>query len=66
MYFYKSIFILNGETTYLIWHALFKFSHIPPFTQKSKIKKNKKIKTFPYLPTHPETEEYIGNRRIFF
>ena len=37
------------QTTYLVWHALFKFSHIPPFTQKSKIKK---IKTFPYLPTH--------------
>ena len=52
MYFYKSIFILNGAITYLVWHALFKFSHIPPFTQKSKIKKNKKIKTFPYLPTH--------------
>ena len=53
MYFYKSIFILNGATTYLIWHALFKFSHIAPFTQKSKIKKNK-IK---HCPTYPETEE---------
>ena len=41
MYLSKSIFILNGATTYLIWHALFKFSHIPLFTQKSKIKKKK-------------------------
>ena len=30
-----------------------------------KDKKNK-IKTFPYLPTYPETEEYIRNRLIFF
>ena len=53
MYFYKSIFVLNGAITYLVWHALFKFSHIPQFTQNSKIKnKFKKIKTFPYLPTH--------------
>ena len=66
MYFYKSIFILNGATTYLIiWHTLIKFSHIPLFTQQSKIKKNKKNKNIS-LPTYPETEEYFGNRLIFF
>ena len=34
MYFYNSIFILNGETTYLIWHTVLKFSYIPPFTER--------------------------------
>ena len=48
MYFYNSIFILNGATTYFIWHALFKFSYIPMFTQRYK-----NIS----LPTYPETEE---------
>ena len=32
MYFCNSIFILNGETTYLIWHTVLKFPYIPPFT----------------------------------
>ena len=65
MYFYKSIFILNGETTYLIiWYTLIKFSHIPLFTQKSKIKNKIKIKTFPYLPT--QKLKNISETDLFF
>ena len=47
-----------------MWHALFKFSHIPLFTKKSKINKNIKSINIS-LPTYPETEEYIGNRLFF-
>ena len=43
------IIILNGATTYLIWHAWFKFSYVPLLTQRKKTNK-KKNNCPPYLP----------------